>query len=83
MAGDSRYYPRIWGSSPLPPGTKVVCRATGARGRVMDYDCSVGQFPVRWNDPGTGVMWETCVAGDVIVADRSASGARPAGLVST
>jgi hypothetical protein len=63
MAGYWRRYPRIWGDPPLPPGTEVVCRVTGARGRVMNYDCSVGQFPVRWQ----GGMWETCVVGDVRV----------------
>jgi hypothetical protein len=73
MAGYPRRYPRIWGDPPLPPGTEVVCRVTGARGRVMNYDCSVGQFPVRWQ----GGMWESCVAGDVTVIASARPFVRP------
>jgi hypothetical protein len=66
MANFRLRYPKVHGDPPLPPGTRVRCRSTGALGTVEPYACSVGQFPVRWDDPGTGAVWKICLAGDVV-----------------
>lgn len=55
------------GTPPLPVGTRVQRIAGGQLGTVQKYDCSVGQFPVRWDDlwDGCGARWEICIPADV------------------
>jgi len=65
-------YPRIWGDPPLPPGTHVICKISGARGVVGDYDCTVGTFPVNWPHG----MCEMCLPHEVI--ETAPPGTRPA-----
>lgn len=67
MANFRSRHPKIHGEPPLPPGTRVRCRVTGKRGTVEPYTHSIGQFPVRWDNPGTGAIWELCTANDVTV----------------
>jgi hypothetical protein len=67
MANFRPRHPVIHGDPPLPPQTRVRCRVSGMPGEVQPYTHSVGQFPVRWDNPGTGAIWETCLAGDLII----------------
>ncbi len=52
---------------PLPPRTRVRRHRSGQYGTVQPYIVSVGQFPVMWDDPGTGAIWELVGADDVTV----------------